>query len=187
MRPAAAEVLLQRPPDLGLARARIRVEQRLRGDGDARDAVAALGRLLGDERALERGQPPARGEAFDGGDLAPGERADRSGAALHGAAVAEHRARATLLEAAAVLRAGEAELVAQHPQERRRLVGVDLPRLAVHLELHARSSRTNSMPTSPSRMKIKIEAKPMRWLWNASVNQRTVNEPIHATDVPESE
>jgi hypothetical protein len=45
-----------------------------------------------------------------------------------------HRARAALRDAAAELGAGQADVVAQDPEQRRHGIGVDLVRLAVDVE-----------------------------------------------------
>src|ERR1700686_337831 len=69
MGPAAAQIAGKSQPDLGLARLRDAVEQRLGKHDNAGDAVAALRRLLRDESGLQRGRPLERTEALDGGDL----------------------------------------------------------------------------------------------------------------------
>jgi len=56
MRSAAAEMDGERFADLLVGRIRVPVEQRLRPDDHARNAVAALGGLLVDERLLDRVQ-----------------------------------------------------------------------------------------------------------------------------------
>src|SRR5881397_213926 len=68
VRGAAAQVAVQRPPDLACRRGRIALEQRLCRHHHAVAAVAALTGLLLDERALQRVQLVERAEAFDGGD-----------------------------------------------------------------------------------------------------------------------
>src|SRR2546429_2676826 len=68
VRGAAAQVAVQRPPDLACRRGRIALEQRLGRHHHAVAAVAALAGLLLDERALQRVQLVERAEAFDGGD-----------------------------------------------------------------------------------------------------------------------
>ena len=132
VRAAAAEVRVHVPPDLGRRRRGIRFEQRLRAHHHAGDAVAALRGLLFDERALHRARDsprvPRPSTVFT---LRPCERRDRREAREHRAAVDHHGARAALAQAAAELRAVQLQVVAQHVQERRRGIGVDLVRLAV--------------------------------------------------------
>src|SRR5262249_14332170 len=99
----------------------------------------ALHRVLaGGRQALDRRDGVARGAA------------DRRDARAHGVAVEVHGARTAQRLAAAVLGAGEAEQVAQHPQERHGLVGVDLAQDAVDAELDHRltSSAGHSAPLS---------------------------------------
>src|SRR5437868_4707511 len=69
MRAAAAEVLVERRANLGFRRALAGGEQRRRADRDAAHAVAALRRLLGDQRSLHGVQLTLGAKAFHGGDL----------------------------------------------------------------------------------------------------------------------
>src|SRR3954465_7515378 len=54
MRPAAAKIAIQRGSDLWVRRIGIFLQQRSGADQDARNAVAALQGLLGNERGLQR-------------------------------------------------------------------------------------------------------------------------------------
>ena len=54
MRAAATEMLVQCRGDVGARRRRVAVEQRLGADHDPRQTVAALARLLVEERLLQR-------------------------------------------------------------------------------------------------------------------------------------
>src|SRR5690242_6844851 len=88
VRPAAAEVLVERLAHFLLAGPPVRGEQRGRGNGDAAHAVAALRRLPVDERLLHGVQLAARAEALHGGDLPAfnvgnGQVARRRRAAVH--------------------------------------------------------------------------------------------------------
>src|SRR5262249_25168973 len=76
--------------------------------------VRAVGR-----KAFDRGDPPSR------------RRRRRERARTHRLAVDVHGARAAGGDAAAELGAGKAELLAQHPEQRRIVVGVDPVRLPV--------------------------------------------------------
>ena len=67
-----------------------------------------------------------RTEAFERRDLLAFERRDRHHARRHGLAVDEHRARAALRETAAELRGVELQRSAQHVQQRRLRVVIDL-------------------------------------------------------------
>ena len=67
---AAAQVARQRLADPLARRMRLAIEQRLRGDQDARRAVAALRGAEVGEALLQRMQPAVRGEPFDGRDRA---------------------------------------------------------------------------------------------------------------------
>src|SRR5437879_791954 len=124
---AAAADVRHRGVDIGVARAAVLGEQRYRGHDLAGLAVAALRHVLGDPGPLH-GVAPARRQPFDRGHALPGRRRDRHHAGAHRGAVEMHGAGAALGDAASELRAGEAEVVAQHPQERR--VGRDVHGLA---------------------------------------------------------
>src|SRR5205823_783310 len=66
---AAAEVARQPEADAVLVRARLRIEQRLRRDDEARRADAALERCLFQERLLEGMKPVGIPNALDRQDL----------------------------------------------------------------------------------------------------------------------
>src|SRR5207237_3456888 len=84
---AAAEMRRERRTDLVVARIGRPVEQRLRADDDAGDAVAALRRLLLEEGLLERVQPLGRPDPFERRDLVADESLDRRCARGHRLAV----------------------------------------------------------------------------------------------------
>ncbi len=142
VRAAAAQVVRQRRADLGVGRARPGVEQRDRRDDHAVQAVAALRRLRVDERLLDAMQRAAatlvRGQAFERGHGASVDAVRGDHARARDPAVDEHGARAALAEAAAVLRAVERKVVAQHVQQRRARRRVEPHRAAVDDQRHAR-------------------------------------------------
>src|SRR5437879_6605469 len=115
---AAAADVRHRGVDVGVARAAVLGEQRCRGHELAVLAVAALRHVLGDPGPLH-GVAPARRQPFDRGHALPGHRRDRHHAGAHRSAVEMYGAGAALGDPASELRAGETEVVAQHPQERR--------------------------------------------------------------------
>src|SRR4051812_26816557 len=129
---AAAQVLVHPGRDLGLARAGVLLQQPDGRHDHARRAVAALERPLFEERRLNRVQLVALGEAFDRPHrLAVGVR-DRRAAGERALAVDEDGAGAAPALAAAVLGAGELQVLAQHVQERPLGIGRHRPPLAVH-------------------------------------------------------
>src|SRR4051795_10692268 len=132
---------LQRGADVRLARAGFALEQRLGAHHHAGDAVAALRGLRLDEGLLHRSRFFRRAEAFDRADLASLEDRDRRDAGEDRLAVGEHRAGAALAEAAAELGAVQAQILAQHVEERRRAVGLHLVHAAVYIELSHQSPR----------------------------------------------
>src|SRR5437667_3945308 len=140
---AAAADVGHRRVDIGVARLRVFPEQR----GGRHDlpglAVAAL-------RHVERrpgplhGMRAGRGKPFDGDDPVAGlEVADQNGARAPHLAVDVHGAGAALRDPAAVLRTGEAHLLADDPQERRPGLRLHLAYLAVDVQFcHGRPPLT---------------------------------------------
>ena len=115
---AAAEVAGDGLADRVLLAVAARIEVGLCGDEHARRADAAL------RRRRSRGTPagagsvrPSVGEALDRADVGALDLADRHEAAVDDRAVDEDRAGAALAFAAALLRAGQAEVLAQHVEE----------------------------------------------------------------------
>src|SRR5262249_47439489 len=104
VRGAAAEIARERLLDFGVGGLGIRVEQRLGADDEAVDAVAALERLLLDERLLQGMRIFRRAEAFERRDRAAADVLHLQRAGAHRLAVDEDGARAALREAAAELR-----------------------------------------------------------------------------------
>src|SRR5215468_4888707 len=157
---AAAEIAGQRHPHLVTARGGIVLEERLRGEENARGAVAALGGAELGEGLLEGMEPGPAGHALDRRDRLTlrldGERQTRQ----RGLAVDEHGAGAALAQLAAVLGAREPEILAQDLEQR--LVDGDdqLPRLAIdrecQLRLHPAAlpwSRFRCLSSEESRIK----------------------------------
>jgi hypothetical protein len=85
-----------------------------------------LRHLLGDPGLLD-GMQAILAEPFDRGDLRAGrERIDRQHTGACGLAVDVHRAGPAKRRPTAELGAGQPEVIAQHPQERRRCIDIDL-------------------------------------------------------------
>src|SRR6266404_7004265 len=112
----------------------------------ARLAVAALGHLLGDPGDLQR-MAAGRVQALDGRDLLAGGLGHRRLARAHGLTVEVHRARPALRDAAAELRAGQLEPLADHPQERRARIDVNRLRLPVDQQYRHDASCVGGKPT----------------------------------------
>ena len=81
-------------------------------------AIAALERIALDEGGLQRVELVALGQAFDRRDLAAFHQGGERQAGLHALAVHQHRAGAALAEAAALLRAGQMQVLAQGVEQR---------------------------------------------------------------------
>src|SRR5436853_2213992 len=117
---------LQRSPNVGFARARLALEERLRAHHHAGNAVAALRGLRLDEGLLHRSRLLSRAKAFYRADLAPLHDRDRRDARKDRLAIGEDRAGAALPQTAAKLGGVQPEFVAQHVEKWRRVVGVHL-------------------------------------------------------------
>src|SRR4051812_9268694 len=102
---------LQRRANVGFARARLALEERLRAHHHAGNAVAALRRLRLDECLLHRPGLLRRAETFYRADLASLHHRDRRDAGEDRLAVGQHRAGATLSETAAELGGIQAEVL----------------------------------------------------------------------------
>jgi hypothetical protein len=105
---------------------------------DAGRAVATLRGAEVRERLLQRIQPPVAREAFDRRDRAAAAFDGERQAGEHRFAIHEHRAGAALTELAAVLRAGEPQILAEHFEQRLVSGARDIDRIAIH---HAREVR----------------------------------------------
>jgi hypothetical protein len=115
---AAAEIAIHRVDDLATGRFRISFQKTGRGQDHARHAIPALHGFFLDKRLLDRVQLIALGEAFD--------RAHRL--VLHGGhgreagrsrtAVDQHRTGPALPFAAAILGAGQPEILPEHFEQR---------------------------------------------------------------------
>src|SRR5207248_8808406 len=130
-----------------IARVGIAGQQRRRGHELAGLAVAALGHLLGDPGDLQR-MAAGRIQALDGRDLLAGGLGYRRLARAYGLTVEVYRARAALRDAAAKLRAGQLEPLADHPQKRRARIDVNRLRLPVDQQCrHDASCALGGKPT----------------------------------------
>ena len=129
--PAAADIAAHGLVDLGVGRLRRALEQR----GGRHDlpglAVAALRHAHVHPGGLQRPADPVGADGLDGGDLAAAHRRDRRLAGAHRLPVHVHGTGAAQRHAAAVLGAGEAQLVAQGPQQRGVVGEVDVVPAAV--------------------------------------------------------
>src|SRR5580765_8233453 len=132
---AAAADVRDRGVDVRVGGLGLLLEQRLHRHDHSRLAVAALRHVVLDPGLLHLGELAALREAFDGGDLLAHRGAEREGAGAHGGAIDVHGARAALRDAAAVLGAGEPDLLADRPQQRLIGVDVDVENLAVDGQL----------------------------------------------------
>src|SRR5439155_13743720 len=131
---AAAQVARQRVPDVVPGGAGGFGEQGLGGEQERGGAIAALRRAQLGESVLQRVQLAAGGHPLDR-PHAPsraGEAEHETGE--HGRAVDQHGARAALTQLAAVLRAREAQVLAQHLEQGLVRREGHLDGLAVHVE-----------------------------------------------------
>src|SRR5262249_14285509 len=101
MRPAAAEVVGERLLDLGYTRVLVLREQRNRPNDHAVEAIAALRRLLVDERLLHRGRLLRTAEALERYDFSLSHGGELGLTGMHRLVIQKHHASAALTKAAA--------------------------------------------------------------------------------------
>src|SRR6185436_6228443 len=131
---AATADVGHRVVDVTVARLRFLLQQRGRCHQHARLAEAALRHVELDPRLLQRMRRVGC-EPFDRHDLLRrAHRRHRPHARAHRLAIDVHGAGAALRDATAVLGAGERELLAQHPQQRRVGLGVEIAILAIDVQ-----------------------------------------------------
>ena len=102
----------------------------------ARRAVAALVAVVLDEGGLHRMQLVRRAQAFDGGDLGALVHHRQRQAGVDAPAVDDHRAGAALAVVAALLGAGQVQVLAQRVEQRGAGVEFELVALAVDAQRH---------------------------------------------------
>src|ERR1700736_6835152 len=132
--PAAADVARHGIVDIGVGRSGVAGDERGGGHDLARLAVAALNDLAVEPSLLDFRARRRRADRFDGGDLGRADAVDRRDAGAGANAAEVPGAAPPQPKAAAELRAGHAEHVAQHPQQRRVAVDVDGLNGAVDLD-----------------------------------------------------
>lgn len=112
------------------------LEQLLRTHDYARRAITALGGLLVDESLLQRARMFGCSEAFNGTYFSVADLGNRQNAREDGLAVKQYRASAALPKPTPEFGAVQAEIVAQHIEQRRRGIGIDHLSFAVYAQLH---------------------------------------------------
>ena len=134
---AAACVTPARPPVTALGHPRVDlVEHADRGAQLPGRAIAALERVVLDERPLQRVQLAVLGESLDRDHLCAVVRDGERQAGVDAAAIEQHGAGAALAVVAALLGAGEPELLAQHVEQGTARIHGERQRLAVDQQLN---------------------------------------------------
>src|ERR1700722_10454214 len=110
------------------------VEKSFSGENYAVQAKAALGSLLFNESFLYRMRLVDRAQPFQRDDLKALNRFHRRDAGAHRLALHKDRAGSALAEATAEFRAAQAEVIAQHVQQRRGWIDVQAVSLSVYLQ-----------------------------------------------------
>ncbi len=142
---AAAAQVGHRRVDVRVGRLRVLREERGGRHDHAGLAIAALRDLMLDPRFLDPVQALFR-QALDGDDLLADRRRCGQRTGTHRLAVDVHRAGAAHGDAAAVLRSGKVEVVAQDPQQRHLGLDVDGTDPPIYGQLeHSRSSEGLAM------------------------------------------
>src|SRR5882724_4664353 len=129
---AAAEVARDRVADLLVRRLRVLVEQGGGGHEHAGNAEPALRHAVAHERLLHRREHAGARQPLDGRDRAPARLHGQHQAARHEPAVEVDGARAAVAGPAALLGAGEAEVLAQRVEQRHVRLHERLHGVAVH-------------------------------------------------------
>src|SRR6266436_2662862 len=132
--PTAADVTGHRVVDIGIRRMWVAGKERRSGHDLSRLAVAALNDLPVEPGLLDLGARHCRADCLDRRDLGGADAVDLGNAGTGGDAVDMHGAGAAERHAAAELRAGHAEHVAQHPKQGRVAVDIDGVRGSVDLD-----------------------------------------------------
>src|SRR6266478_4183303 len=122
--------------DIGIGRLRLFFQKRRHRHDHARLTVAALWHLVVEPGLLHLAQGRTVGEAFDGGDLLAFGGGNGHHAGADRSAVEVHRTGAALGDAAAVLGAGETDLLADRPEQGR--IGIDADFLGLAVDRQAR-------------------------------------------------
>ena len=119
----------------------ISLEHRHRRTDLARRAIAALEAIVFDEGGLHRMQLVRRSEAFDGRDAIAFVHDGERETGIDAPAVGDHRAGAALAVVAALLGAGEMQVIAQRVEQRGARVELERLLFAVDLERDLRNHR----------------------------------------------
>src|SRR6266850_2317308 len=131
IRTAAADVPRHGGVDIAVGRVGLGGEQRRCGHDLAGLAIAALRHLQLDPGLLDLLAGGGGADGLDRSDALAGRGRDRRDARAHRLAVEVDRARAAQSEAATEFRAGHAEHIAKHPEQRRVVVDIDAAGFAV--------------------------------------------------------
>src|SRR3954451_17280779 len=131
---AAADIAAHRIVDVRIGRMRFILQQCRRRHDLARLAISALRDLMLEPSLLDLRTDRCRTYRLNRCDLGVTNAVDRRDAGTDGGAVEMHGAGATQRHAAAELRAGHAEHVAQNPQQRRVTIDGDAPRGSVNVD-----------------------------------------------------
>jgi hypothetical protein len=128
-------VAVQASDDFGLGRVGVLLQQADGTEDHAGGAPAALHGVGLDEGFLDGMEATVRGKALDGRDALAGDGADLGQAGARGDTLDEDSTGGTLAFAAAVLGAGEVEVIAKDAEERPIGVGINAPFRPVYSEL----------------------------------------------------
>src|SRR5262245_9378737 len=156
---AATADIGDRGVDLGVGRFRAAREQGRHRHDHAALAIAALRDVVVEPGLLHLVQVAVRGEAFDGGDRAVADRAQRQRAGACRHAVDMHGAGAALGDSAAVSCAHQADDVSQHPKQWRVGIDVDLVRSSVDGKTRHQPPRVGPAPGPRSHNDLKSNAR----------------------------
>ncbi len=122
------------------------LEQRHRRQDLSGLAIAALRHIFRRPGRLHRMRLAVDGQALDSGDGFALRRGNRGDAGTHRLVVDHHRTGAALGDAAAIFGAGEADFIAQRPEQRHFRLGIQFVRLAINVQCDHGFYVTSSRP-----------------------------------------
>ena len=131
---AAAEIGIQFADDIRGRRMGIFVQERASGEDHPRRAIATLERVMVDERLLDRMKFVFLCQSLDRNDRFAVDFTDGGAARPDRFLIGKDGARSAQSDTATVLRAGQREIGAQHPQEQPILLDGARDRFVVELE-----------------------------------------------------
>src|SRR6202048_2482543 len=132
---AAAADICNRVVNVLVGRFRLLLEKRCHGHDHSGLAIATLRNVVGNPGLLHLVQRSVGAQPFNGGDLFARSLADHHAARAHRDAIDMDGTGAALCDAAAIFGAGQADILPDHPKQRRIRLDVDIESFAIDCEV----------------------------------------------------